>query len=794
MAVIQLSTIYVPDPNKGRPLFNCQIFVGEPDLDPQVAVNQKQLNVIQEDGTVIPVPQPFVTSAGGVPAYNGATVRLDVDGNYSLKILDNLGAQKYYIENVFEGEPLTESTLPTLLINDLSQTYIFPTVALFESSLIEFPDGKIIHLTDRGADFTKISGQSGSGLGTIPSTSVSQSVSIISSNDPRAWGAGGDGANVTTVLQEMADNGQNIYMKSAPGETLDWIVDDKVEVKFSKYSVKSTRSVKLSQTTSNTNIFYSEAKNDLTYKNLNLEGVGVSDTASNGNGDIDTVNSQAIGIKFSQGNGLVVKGVTAKLFKNTAIQHRYSTNIRVEGCDVVGTHPDASIPVGSTAAAQFGLQCYASGWFAEGSAINDILDKTAAPHGNNNIRWIGNSVTNTAIGLFVSPGYRIVTISKNHTYGQLTQHSIYVNLEAECIISNNILVAAQNTGIKIANNQLIEPQDYLVIGNIIKNFTAPGITVEVFDKDGVGAFDAGKSRFWFFGIKIIGNEFENGSDSAIIMACTHGGVIEDNQFRNINPSGVREVITLRGCSPTLKNNTLNGSTFAYLGGTPAIEEVLTLENETIDNSNKTTSTVVVGAAVAATPIEVLAENRYYFTSSLVYNPNNDNVYRVTTGGFSSNILPTGVGSTVSGDVTYTFYSAFADIRTKVELKGNRIRNTENQSTATKCFDFNNSKFEMTVTDNIVHQDILFCNIQGLQVAWDGNNIQNTSRSAMIEPTYGTVGRGVNVSYRTAIPTTGTHERDDTVYYKDRTANSRIGAICIVRGAPGVWREFGNIDA
>lgn len=681
------------------------------------------------------------------------------------------------------------------LINDLSQSYIFPTVAAFKASLIEFPDGKTINLLDRGADFTKIAGTTGAtGNGIIASASVSQSASIISSNDPRAWGAGGDGANVTTVLQEMADNGQNIYMKSAAGETLDWIVDDKIEVKFSKYSVKSTRSVKLSQTTDNTNIFYSEAKNDLTYKNLNLEGVGVADTASNANADIDTVNSQAIGIKFSQGSGLVVKGVTAKLFKNTAIQHRYSTNVRVENCDMVGTHPDPSIPVGSTAAAQFGLQCYASGWFAEGSSSETIRNKTATPHGNFNIRWIGNSVTNTAIAMFVSPGYRTVTISKNHTYGQLTQHSIYVNLEAQCIISNNILVAAQNTGIKIANNQLIEPQDYLVIGNVIKNFSAPGISIEVFDKDDLGNFSASKSRFWYFGIKIIGNQFEGGGDSAIIMACTHGGVIEDNQFRNISPIGIREVITLRSSSPKIKGNTLNGSTYAYLGGTPAIEEVLTLENESIDNSNKTGGTVVASSAVVATPIEVLAEERYYFRSSLVYNPANDNVYRVTVGGFSGVILPTGTGNTVSGDVTYAFYSAFADIRTKVTLKGNRIKNTEGQSNATKCFDFNDPKFEMTVTDNIVHQEVLFCNIQGLQVAWDGNNIQNTSRSSMIEPAYGTAGRGGNISYRTAIPTTGTHERDDTVYFKDRTANSRIGAICIVRGTPGIWREFGNIDA
>lgn len=68
-------------------------------------------------------------------------------------------------------------------INDLSTPYIFDTVALFKASLIEFPDGKTIHLNDRNADFTKITG-----IGTantfdiIASTSVNQSIDLKISN------------------------------------------------------------------------------------------------------------------------------------------------------------------------------------------------------------------------------------------------------------------------------------------------------------------------------------------------------------------------------------------------------------------------------------------------------------------------------------------------------------------------------------------------------------------------------------------------------------------------------------
>ena len=100
MAVIDFEILYIPDPTKGRPLFSGQVHVGEPDLDP--VTNPKQLNVVQEDGTVVPVDQPFILSAGGVPVYNGSPVRLSVDGDYSLKILDRLGSQIYFIERVAE--------------------------------------------------------------------------------------------------------------------------------------------------------------------------------------------------------------------------------------------------------------------------------------------------------------------------------------------------------------------------------------------------------------------------------------------------------------------------------------------------------------------------------------------------------------------------------------------------------------------------------------------------------------------------------------------------------------------
>ena len=48
MSIINFPVLYVPDPTQGRPLFYGQIFVGEPDLDPEIPANQKQLSIVQE--------------------------------------------------------------------------------------------------------------------------------------------------------------------------------------------------------------------------------------------------------------------------------------------------------------------------------------------------------------------------------------------------------------------------------------------------------------------------------------------------------------------------------------------------------------------------------------------------------------------------------------------------------------------------------------------------------------------------------------------------------------------------
>lgn len=66
------------------------------------------------------------------------------------------------------------------LINDLSLTYNFATVALFKASTILFPNGKRVYLTDRDAYFNKITGNTATTDNDIIfSTAVNQSIVLI---------------------------------------------------------------------------------------------------------------------------------------------------------------------------------------------------------------------------------------------------------------------------------------------------------------------------------------------------------------------------------------------------------------------------------------------------------------------------------------------------------------------------------------------------------------------------------------------------------------------------------------
>ncbi|MFT5450827.1 MAG: glycerophosphoryl diester phosphodiesterase [Enterobacterales bacterium] len=97
MSTINFPVMYINNPAQGRPIFNGQMYFGQPDLDPEIAGNQKQVYYVQENGSLVAASQPILLSVGGNPTYNGDAVTLSITGEYSTKVLSKLGVQEYYI-------------------------------------------------------------------------------------------------------------------------------------------------------------------------------------------------------------------------------------------------------------------------------------------------------------------------------------------------------------------------------------------------------------------------------------------------------------------------------------------------------------------------------------------------------------------------------------------------------------------------------------------------------------------------------------------------------------------------
>ena len=94
---VEFPYCYVPQFITGKALGLGQVYVGIPDANPEIIGNQYSLSAVQEDGTIVPLTQPVVLSAGGVPTYNGSPVEVILDEtSYSIKILDRYGSQIYY--------------------------------------------------------------------------------------------------------------------------------------------------------------------------------------------------------------------------------------------------------------------------------------------------------------------------------------------------------------------------------------------------------------------------------------------------------------------------------------------------------------------------------------------------------------------------------------------------------------------------------------------------------------------------------------------------------------------------
>ena len=126
---------YYPDPTRGRPVFNGYIYIGRPDTDPEIVSNQLQVKAYQENGTSVGISQPIRTGGGGVPLVNGSPVQLQVSGEYSIKVLDHMGAQVYYAASLIAGQRPTTIVRTQVVPLSINLTNRFINSYLFNSNI-----------------------------------------------------------------------------------------------------------------------------------------------------------------------------------------------------------------------------------------------------------------------------------------------------------------------------------------------------------------------------------------------------------------------------------------------------------------------------------------------------------------------------------------------------------------------------------------------------------------------------------------------------------------------------------
>ncbi len=176
--LVELPIYYFGSPNKGGPLFNAKIYVGEPDLDPRLLANRKDIVFRNEDGTDVPISaseQPVRTSSGGYPTYNGQIGQILVDGNYSIAVDSSQDAQQYYWPNFFKGQPILvgdESLIDHSGLSNREAPNSHPQyiegVTVSQLSTGDYPVGSTLRVKDRGNGIVNIvAGGTSDGFGVL---------------------------------------------------------------------------------------------------------------------------------------------------------------------------------------------------------------------------------------------------------------------------------------------------------------------------------------------------------------------------------------------------------------------------------------------------------------------------------------------------------------------------------------------------------------------------------------------------------------------------------------------------
>ena len=88
-----------------RALAGGRIYIGKIDTDPTIKSNQIQVYVENEDGSHVPVSQPVMINAGGMPVYSGQVAKFVTVEGHAMSVYDAFGVLQFYFPNVLKYDP-----------------------------------------------------------------------------------------------------------------------------------------------------------------------------------------------------------------------------------------------------------------------------------------------------------------------------------------------------------------------------------------------------------------------------------------------------------------------------------------------------------------------------------------------------------------------------------------------------------------------------------------------------------------------------------------------------------------
>ena len=194
-------------------------------------------------------------------------------------------------------------------------------------------------------------------------------------------------------------------------------------------------------------------------------------------------------------------------------------------------------------------------------------------------------------------------------------------------------------------------------------------------------------------------------------------------------------------------------------------------------------------------------NGAFVHDNIIYNNPQDGVYVLNSDNvvFSNNIVHnSGRNGVWFRNVNYLTCNdnRIYDNTTVGIVGGTDENNPITHATISNCEIYKTASGTQATGLQILYGDdikVLSCHCYGNILNYDIGRITTTNFISQLNPSFGKSDI-CSLMYSNAIPTNGNYNQGDIVLYTSPSAGGKIGAVCVTAGAPGTWKEFGNISS